>query len=280
VFLHQRTPGRPGRQLSVRRPICLALTLCFAALALACVQQNKWVKPVPEKDRPPALYLAFAGAKSTGFTAPDGRPCKSFASQPAGNGILGWDSQDKSETACSHDTLHEGVGKAVLELRWAGQLPKDGNYEVNTFGYTMRTLGEVACRGGVNAADTFAVATLVVEVRSAHCALTWSTPVASAFAYGPWTRTMPFYGYQEIPPLQVDDCKGGDTLDVRARLEAAANRGRVDVDAFGFTTGSYSDALKLVGLVEKSQRLPDERKLAKCTRWASELCAVPWERHY
>ena len=41
----------------------------LAAMTFACVQRGKWVMPVPEKDRPPALYLTFAGATSTGFTA-------------------------------------------------------------------------------------------------------------------------------------------------------------------------------------------------------------------
>jgi hypothetical protein len=91
---------------------------------------------------------------------------------------------------------------------------------------------------------------------------------------------MPFYGYQEIPPLQVDDCKAGDTLDVRARLEGAVNRDHIDVDAFGFTTGSFAGARRMVGLVEKSQPLPPERKLAQCGHWTAELCVVPWEKHY
>jgi hypothetical protein len=262
------------------------ILVCFAG-SIACSGGDvKWIKPMQDDVRPSAHYLTFTGASAFGFTAPDGKSCQLHALRPQGQGMIGWDAADKEDAACTHDTLYEGVAIASLELHWRGRIPRDGSYELNTFGYTLHTTGEVIVRGSWNL-DTWAITNLVIEMKSDHCSLEWSTTVASAVARGPWLRKQPFYGYQEIPPLQMDDCKGGDTLEVTARLEANANRGRIDVDSFGFIAGSESDARQLVALVPKSERLTPEQKAAaagqpvrRCFQWTGGFCATPSEKNH
>ena len=263
----------------------LGFLVCFA---MGCAGSDvKWVKPEQDDVRPNAHYLTFVGLNAVGFTAPDGKSCQDHALRPRGHGMLGWEAAEKGDPACTHDTLYEGVAVAALELHWRGRIPRDGSYELNTFGYTLHATGEVIVRGSWNL-DTFAVTSLVVEMKSEHCSMEWSTPVASAVARGPWLRKTPFYGYQEIPPLQMDDCKGGDILEVTARLAANANRGRIDIDSFGFIAGSDSDARQLVALVPKAERLSVEQKEAAqegkstrvCFQWTGGFCATPYEKRY
>jgi hypothetical protein len=254
--------------------------LCIIASSLACSSAGKWVQPLQDEKRPLVHYLTFTGMNATGFTAPDGSSCQAHALNPQGHGMLGWEAKDNSDPACSHDTNYEGVSVAALEMHWRGKIPRDGSYELNTFGYTVHTTGEVVVRGSWNL-DTWAVTNLTIEMKSDHCSMEWSKPVASATARGPWMRKTPFYGYQEIPPLQMDDCKAGDILEVTARLAADVNRGRVDVDSFGFLTGSASDAKELVALVPKSERLPPQHKEATaCASWTGAFCSTSYEKHY
>jgi hypothetical protein len=226
---------------------------CLAACTATCSHRSDitWLQPKQDEDRPKIPYLTFMGSNIVGFTDADGRSCRPFAGHQAARGMLGWKS-DGGDAACSHDTQYEGVGTATLELRWNGRIPSDGAYELNTFGYTVMTRGEVVCRGGWTL-EAMAVANLVVEASSPHCSLFWSTPLATAMSFGPETRATPFTGYKEIPPLQLGNCKAGEVLDVRTRLIADANRGRIDVDSFGFQLMSDLDARQLFGLVLKDE---------------------------
>jgi hypothetical protein len=257
----------------------LGLLSCFAAGCAGNVD-TKWVKPLQDENRPVIHYLTFAGANAIGFTAPDGKSCQVHALRPKGHGMFGWQADDSDDPACTHDTLYEGVNVAALELHWRGRIPRDGSYELNTFGYTLHTTGAVIVRGSWNL-DTWSVTNLVVEMKSDHCSMEWSTPVASAVARGPWMRKTPFYGYQEIPPLQMDDCKAGDMLEVTARLAAESNRGRIDIDSFGFFAASDSDAQQLLALIPKAERLPaDHKDTAACAHWTGQFCATPYEKRY
>jgi hypothetical protein len=220
-----------------------------AACAIACSHgQGRWIQPLQDAHRPKALYLDFAGTNASGFVNPDGKACPPSKGTHASWSMLGWKSDDRELPACTHDTLYDGQQPAALELSWSGQVPGDGDYELNTFGYTVSTTGQVVCRGTWHA-DTHAAASLVIEANSAHCSQSWSLPLAAVSSFGPESRAVPFYGYKEIPPLLLPGCKAGEALRVRARLVGEVNRGRVDVDSFGFFPGSYSDAHQLFGLV-------------------------------
>jgi hypothetical protein len=116
----------------------------------------------------------------------------------------------------------------------------------------VKTLGAVVCRGGWTV-EAMAFATLVVEARSAHCSANWSTPLAKTMSFGPETRATPFDGYKDIPPLLLEECRAGDVLEVRLRLEADTNRGRIDVDSFGFEIMSDLDGRRLFGLMRKER---------------------------
>jgi len=249
------------------------LVIALACGAACSHAQDTWIHAEQGADRPDVPYLAFAGSRVTAFTGADGKSCPVVSEHRVTRGLIGWISYD-NDPACSHDTQYEGNGTAVLELRWTGSVPTTGNYELDTFGYTVKTSGEVVVRGAW-ASESFAIARLVVEIRSPHCSLAWSTPLAAESSYGPESRVAPFYAYQEIPPLFLTDCREGDTLDVRTQLVANTNRGRIDVEAFGFKAYSDWDAQHLFGLVLKAEGEGPKYKLGPCTHWKGDYCAEP-----
>lgn len=249
----------------------LSLVLLVAS-SLACAHaQDTWITPVHDADRPRVPYLGFAGSKVTGFTDTDGKSCQPV--REVSSGLIGWTTIG-DEAACSHDTQFEGMGPAVLELRWTGDVPADGNYELDTFKYTVKTLGAVVVRGSWNG-DAIAVASLIVEVRSPHCSLSWSTPLAAEASSGPWMRAREFHGYKEIPPLFLTGCRAGEMLDVRVRLFAKTNRGRIDVESFGFEPWSDQDARRLFGLVRKAEGEVSKLKLGPCHHFIGDFCNEP-----
>jgi len=246
----------------------------FLALAFACAHsEENWVTPLSGSARPSVPYLRFAGAKVSGFTDTDGKSCQSFPASQLQRGVVGWTTTG-DDAACTHDTQYEGLAPAILELRFTGEVPADGNFELDTFKYTVKTRGEVVARGGW-VGDAFAVAGLIVEVRSAHCGLAWSMPIATEASYGPQLRAREFHGYKEIPPLFLSGCKAGDALDVRMRLWASSNRGRVDVEAFGFEPWSDFDATRLFGLVQKAPGEVSKLKVEPCRKWVGDFCNEP-----
>jgi hypothetical protein len=253
---------------------CRPAAWILLAPVLACAHsQENWVTPVSGADRPGVPYLRFAGSKVSGFTDTDGKSCQPIPASKVHRGVLGWTSTG-DDAACTHDTQYEGLAPAILELRWAGEVPADGNYEIDTFKYTVKTRGEVVARGAW-VGDAFAVAGLVIEVRSPHCALSWSTPIVTEASYGPWVRGREFHGYREIPALFLSGCRAGDALDVRMRLWANTNRGRIDVEAFGFEPWSDEDATRLFGLVQKAPGDVSRLKLQPCQKWVGDFCNEP-----
>jgi hypothetical protein len=72
--------------------------------------------------------------------------------------------------------------------------------------------------------------------------------LAKAEVTGPWSRVAEFRGWTKIPDLVIPNCKANETLEVTLRLQGEGNRGRVDVDWFGFSAVSHEDMNRVFGL--------------------------------
>jgi hypothetical protein len=243
-------------------PVRLAL---LALLAAACAAHPKGPRFVRVRSDEIA-YLQFNASNAVSFVDSRGRPCQVDGGS---GGLLGWHaaSSNDDDFACTHDTLPQGNGAAALELSFRGVVPRDGTYELDTLGYSLEMDGRVVSRGSWSK-DSNATARLLVEARSAHCSRTWDAPIAASFVTGPQMRAAPFAGTQSIPPLALKDCKAGDVLDVRAVLVGETNRGRIDVDTFGFR-GAASDRVFAIVLLKEAQPLAPD---AKCAQWIGNTC--------
>jgi hypothetical protein len=243
--------------------------LCL--LALACAEKRAAPVRFLDAKRDGVQFLSYKSATSSSFVDPKGKPCESAGS------MLGWESPpNASDPICTHDTLYDGLNPATLEMRWTGTVPKDGAYELDTFGAGLEVGGTVVTRGSWFG-DSFSTAKLVVEVRSPHCSVSWSMPIASAFAQGPFTRAAPFASTQTIPPLSLPDCKAGDALDVRAMLVGHANRGHIDIESFGFPAARGPEADRIFGVLP----LKDADAVSKdhkCTTWQGNFCVEAEQR--
>jgi hypothetical protein len=214
----------------------------IALVCVACAQGSAGTLRLAEKND--AAFLPFDSSGATHFTAAGGKACGPVG---ASFRLLGWES-DSADPVCTHDTMHEGVATATLDLRWKGTIPKDGEFDLTSFENGPRIWIEAVSRGAWSR-ESFADVSIVAEARSEHCSLSWTEPLAHAVTYGPELRATPYGGYKEVPPLRLSGCKAGDALELHVGLVADSNRGRIDVDSFGFRASSTYDADRIFGLV-------------------------------
>jgi hypothetical protein len=220
----------------------LALILC----CLGCAHPRPMqVRPSIRDERGVSL-LAYASSAAERFAAPDGAPCAGYGGHVKDN-LIGWEAPNPDDAACSHDTFYDGIRPAVLELRWQVEVPADGNYDVVVLGYAVGAWGRVVCRGSHHG-DYFAKAEVVIDATSAHCKASWAKQLAQAKVVGPSDRQTNFSGYVELPDLAMSDCRAHEPLEVRVRLVGESNRGRVDVDWFGFSAVSDGEVDHIFGL--------------------------------
>lgn len=240
-------------------------TLAATVLAVSCATAASRPHPFSATEQKEAFYLPFDRALVTSFFGIDGKPCAAAKAN-----VLGWEAE-KSDATCSHDTLYDGVHDAELTLRFAGVVPKDGDFEIDTFDNGLRVWVDVATRGGWNS-DSIADVNLVLQARSEHCSLTWMDSVAHVASFGPEVRDTHYGGSKEVPTLRLVQCKGGDALEVRIGLVAEATRGRIEVDSFGFRAATASDASRVVGLIARKPGEGVSAMQATCSRITGGIC--------
>ena len=126
-------------------------------------------------------------------------------------------------------------------------IPADGAWELIGGGFAVGAWGRVQARGSYYG-DFVARARVVLEATSPHCRAEWSADLAKAAVTGVYARARDFTGWTEIPDLRLDGCKAGEPIDVRVRLVADSNRGRIEVDAFGFSTLNNDELNRIFGV--------------------------------
>ena len=131
--------------LRLRGDYLAILTLAFASLVLvllACGTPRRVpIRPAARDDRG-VSFLPFASSRVERFSDQEGRPCPELAGRVRNN-LLGWESGNPDDPACTHDTLHEGTRAGLLEMRWRSELPQDGSYDLVTLGYSVGAWGRV-----------------------------------------------------------------------------------------------------------------------------------------
>jgi hypothetical protein len=231
----------------VRSAFCLAVV---AAALLGCAPRPRRavIRPAARDERG-VTFLPFASSTAERFSDAAGQPCAGFAGHVHEN-LLGWQAQNADDPACTHDTLYEGIRAGTLEMHWRTELPADGTYELVTLGYSIGAWGRVVSRGSYYG-DYWAPPQVVVDARSPHCAASWSSELAQAKVAGPQDRMAAFSGWLEIPDLALRDCKAHEAIDVRLRLIGESNRGKIDVDWFGFSAISDDELQRIFGVRPK-----------------------------
>ena len=242
-------PENTGRVQS--RFVTRSLPLVVAtALLLSCLPPRRVpIRPRARDDRG-VTFLAFTSSTVERFSDAEGKPCPRFEGRVRDN-LLGWQA-DTEDPVCTHDTLYEGLNPGALEMHWRSTLPADGSHEVISLGYSVGALGRVVSRGSYYG-DYWAQARVVIEVRSPHCAASWSKDLALAKVAGPDWRVAEFSGYVELPDLLLHGCKAQDPLDVRLRLVGESNRGKIEVDWFGFSAAADDEVNRIFGVRPKPE---------------------------
>jgi hypothetical protein len=245
----------------------LAIFLCSL---IACAPAKSRPQRVFTEHYDDVHFLSFDAASATSFADDKGKRCA------ASGDLLGWRSPANVDGwICQHDTVYDGQGEAVLELRFSGVIPKDGLYELDSFGPGVEVAGSVVSRSSWYG-DSVSTAVLVLDAATPSCSVHWETPIARAVSQGPAVRAAPFASLQEIPPLPLGACKAGEKLAVRVRFVGQANRGHIDVDAFGFQ-GGKENAERMLGFAP----LKDSTAVSqshKCTEWNGGFCAEATQR--
>src|SRR4051812_16537574 len=217
------------------------------ALLAGCAETARRVRVRPvARDEKGVSPLPYDASVAERFVTPDGAPCLGYGGHVKDN-LIGWEAPNPDDSACSHDTLYDGLKPAVLELRWRTEVPADGNYDLVALGYSVGAWGRVVSRGS-HYGDYFAKAEVIIDARSAHCTAMWAKQLALAQVTGPADRQANFSRYLQLPDLQVTNCRAHEPLEVRLRLVGEANRGRVDVDWFGFSAVSDGEVNHIFGL--------------------------------
>jgi len=213
---------------------------------LACATARRVpIRPAARDDRG-VSFLPFASSRVERFSDQEGQPCPAFEGRVRNN-LLGWESGDPDDPACTHDTLHEGIRAGVLEMRWRSELPQDGSYDLVTLGYSVGAWGRVTSRGSYYG-DYYARASVVVEASSPSCAARWSSDLALAQVTGLQDRVAAFSGWLEIPDIGIAGCKAHEPIEVKLRLVGDVNRGKVDVDWFGFSALEDDEVNRIFGI--------------------------------
>jgi hypothetical protein len=224
------------------RRLCLALLL-----VLGCAGPRKVrIRPVTQRDLSGVIFLPFAASEVDGFFEEHGQPCPRFNGEIK-EYFAGWHSGKEEEPICDHDTFDDTIKPAMLTMRWHGTVPADGGWSVVSGGYAVGAWGRVLARGATRG-DYFALARVVLEAKTPHCQAEWSEQVALAKITGSYTRGAAFSGWIELPDLKLAGCVAGDPIDVRLRLVGESNRGRIEVDAFGFSTAAADELNQMFGV--------------------------------
>jgi hypothetical protein len=230
----------------------IACAAALAAVLVACAPRPSRVRVRPSsRDERNVAFLPFASSQVERFSDAQGQPCPRFAGH-VHNNLLGWESSTPDDAACTHDTHYEGLPPGVLEMHWRSQIAEDGSYDLVTLGYSVGAWGRVVGRGA-HYGDSWSRAKLVVEARSTHCEADWSLELALTKVSGPQTRQADFSGWVEIPELLLKSCKAREVVDVRLRLVGESNRGRIDVDWFGFSALADEEVNRIFGLRPRAE---------------------------
>ena len=221
--------------------------LHLALLALCCCASPRTmrVRPVAARDLREVVFLSFAASQVDGFFDAQGHPCPPFNGRIL-DFFAGWQSHD-AEPICDHDTFDDGPHPASLELRFRGSVPADGALDLVSGGYAVGAFGRAVARGS-HIGDYFAWARVTLEVESEHCRGSWSSPIAKATVTGIFSRQTEFSGWSEVPDVHLSGCKAGDPLEVKLRLASDSNRGRIEVEAFGFSASAADELNRIFGL--------------------------------
>jgi hypothetical protein len=204
------------------------------------------IRPAKERDLTGVVFLPWSSSAVESFFDKEGKLCARFDGQVR-DYFAGWQSSDPSEPACDHDTFDDGLHTAILELRWHGNVPTDGDWDVISGGFSVGAWGRVQARGSYYG-DFVARAQVVLDATSAHCSAQWSSSLAKAAVTRAEALARDFTGWTEIPDLHLSGCKAGDPIDVRIRLVGDSNRGRIEVDAFGFSTLNNDELNRIFGV--------------------------------
>ena len=215
-------------------------------LAIGCGPKTVRIRPPTARDLSNVVFIPYSSSAVESFFDKDGRVCARFDGQVR-DYFAGWQSHEQGEPACDHDTFDDGLHAATLELRWHGAIPADGAWELIGGGFAVGAWGRVQARGSYYG-DFVARARVVLEATSPHCRAEWSADLAKAAVTGVYARARDFTGWTEIPDLRLGGCKAGEPLDVRVRLLADSNRGRIEVDAFGFSTLNNDELNRIFGV--------------------------------
>ena len=92
---------------------------------------------------------------------------------------------------------------------------------------------------------------MVVEASSPSCAARWSSDLALAQVTGLQDRIAAFSGWLEIPEIGISGCKAHEPIEVKLRLVGDVNRGKVDVDWFGFSALEDDEVNRIFGIRPK-----------------------------
>jgi hypothetical protein len=223
-----------------------ALRIALFALGVACAGPRQIrIRPVEFRDLIGVVFLPFASSQVDAFFDAKGRPCPRFAGEIR-DYFAGWQSRD-GDPVCDHDTFEDGTRPAALELLWHGTVPADGAWDLISGGYSVGAWGRVVSRGAYFG-DYFASARVVLEARAPHCRAEWSLNLALAKITGSMTRGAEFSGWVAIPDTRIAGCSAGDPLEVRLRLVGDSNRGRIEVDAFGFSVATADELNRMFGI--------------------------------
>ncbi len=90
--------------------------------------------------------MRYTSSAVQGFVGPSGLPCAPISGQVRDN-LIGWESREKEDFACIHDTHEDGLAPATLELHWQVVIPENGRYELVPGGYALGGWGGVVSRG-------------------------------------------------------------------------------------------------------------------------------------
>lgn len=225
----------------------MARLILALLLALGCSGQRKIrIRPVTQRDLGGVVFLPWADSEVEGFFDMRGKRCPRFTGDII-EYFAGWQSGHEEEPVCDHDTFDDTIKPASLALRFQGTVPADGAWDVISCGYAVGTWGRVLARGSYHG-DYFALARVELEAKSPHCHGEWSQQLALAKITGTYTRGADFSGWVEIPDMRLTGCGAGDPIEVKLRLYAESNRGRVEVDAFGFSTADRGELQHMFGL--------------------------------
>src|SRR5712692_5640938 len=216
------------------------------ALGIACAGPRRIrIRPSESRDLRGVVFMPFASSRTEAFSDPEGRPCPGFSGEIR-DFFAGWQSRSE-DPACDHDTYDDSTREGALELRWHGTVPADGAWDVISGGYSVGAWGRVRVRGSYYG-NFFAIARLVLDARTPHCRAEWSSDLATAKITGTIPRGAEFSGWVAIPDTRIAGCRKDDPLDVRLRLVADSNRGRIEVDAFGFSVAEAGELNTMFGI--------------------------------